>query len=303
VHHFRLAVWTLASCLAVTGGATAATLRVCASGCTYTGLQQAVDAAQAGDTILLRAGETFVGHVVLKKKTGTSDILIRSDAPDADLPAAGVRLVPSTRGGTVPLSKLARLKGKGGTWKSTPLIATESGAHNYRIQFLDIDGIAQEGYETLVALGNNTTQTSTSLAPYKITLDRVYLHGDAVRGQKRCLALNSASSNVLNSYFADCKHFASDSQAIAGFNGPGPFVIENNHLEGSTENILFGGSDPKTPNLVPSDIAIRRNHIIKSLAWRNPVLAKPTSPKAVSSTASGVLAAGTHYFKVQAVLA
>ncbi len=201
------------------------------------------------------------------------------------------------------LSKLARLKGKGGTWKSTPLISTDPGAHNYRLQFLDIDGIAQEGYETLLSLGNNTTQTSTSLAPYQITLDRVYVHGDAVRGQKRCLALNSASTNVLNSYFGDCKHFASDAQAIAGFNGPGPFVIDNNYLEGSTENIMFGGSDPKTPNLVPSDIVIKRNHIIKLPAWRNPVLTKPSSPKAVSSSASGALAAGTHYFKVQAVLA
>jgi hypothetical protein len=299
----RLAILTLISCLAVAGTARAATLRVCASGCTYTGLQQAIDAAQPGDTILLRAGETFVGHVTLKKKSGTTDILIRSDAADSELPPAGTRLVPSTRGGTVALSKLARLKGRGGTYKSTPLIVTEAGAHNYRLQFLDIDGVAQEGYETLVALGNNTTQTSTSLAPSKITFDRVYIHGDAVRGQKRCLALNSASTSILNSYFADCKHFASDSQAIAVFNGPGPFTIENNYLEGSTENILFGGSDPKTPNLVPSDIIIRRNYITKKVAWRNPILGAPGSPKAVSSSASGALGAGTHYFKVQAVLA
>jgi len=299
----RLGAWILAVSVAAAASADAATLRVCASGCAYSSVQSAIDAAQPGDTILLKAGETFVEHLMLRKKSGTSDIVIRSDAADTDLPASGVRLVPSTRGGTISLSKLARLKGRGGTYKSTPLVDTELGAHNYRLQFLDIDGIAQEAYGTLVSLGNNSTQTSTSLAPYKITFDRVYIHGDPVRGQKRCMALNSASTNIVNSYFADCKHFASDSQAIAGFNGPGPFLIENNYLEGSTENILFGGADPKIPNLVPSDIVIRRNRITKPLSWRNPVLATPGSPKVTTSSASGALASGTHYFKVQAVLA
>ena len=85
MHRSRIAILTLISCLSVAGIAGAATLRVCASGCTYTGLQQAVDAAQPGDTILLRAGETFVGHVTLRKKSGTTDILIRSDAADSDV--------------------------------------------------------------------------------------------------------------------------------------------------------------------------------------------------------------------------
>ena len=52
--------------LACPFGASAATLRVCKSGCTYTTLQLAIDAAQPGDTILLRAGETFVGNYTLR---------------------------------------------------------------------------------------------------------------------------------------------------------------------------------------------------------------------------------------------
>jgi hypothetical protein len=304
VNHSRFVVYVFVGALLCAPAANAATTRrVCASGCTYTDPQAAIDAAVPGDTILLRAGETFIGHFILRNKTGTAQILIRSDAPDSDLPAAGVRLVPANRpGGTTPLSKLARLRGKGGTWRTTPLIRTENGAHNYRLQFLDIDGIAQEGYETLMALGNNTSQTTTSLAPRALVLDRLYVHGDPARGQKRCLALDSASTDILNSYFVDCKHFAEDSQAIAGFNGPGPFRIENNYLEASTENIMFGGSDPKTPNLVPSDIVIRRNTITKSLAWKNPAITPPSGLSAVASSATGSLSAGTHYFKVEAVL-
>jgi PKD repeat protein len=304
VHLLRLAVWPFCATIFFAASAMGATRTVCASGCMYTNLQPAIDAAQPGDTILLRAGQTFVGNYVLKAKSGTSTIVIRSDAPDTSLPGSGVRLVPAGRtAGNTSLSSLARLRGQGGGWRSTPIIRTENGAHHYRLQFLEIDGRNQEGYETLIALGNNTTQTSTSLAPYSLTLDRLFIHGDPVRGQKRCMALDSASTSILNSYFEDCKHFASDAQAIAGFNGPGPFRIDNNYLAGSTETVLFGGSDPKTPNLVPSDITITRNTLTKPLGWRNPILAPPGSPRVATSTAGGSLAGRTHYFKVVAVLA
>ncbi len=300
---FRLAVWTLSATTLLAATVQGATRTVCASGCMYTNLQPAIDAAQPGDTILLRAGETFIGNYILRAKSGTTEIIIRSDAAASSVPASGVRLVPSGRtGGNTALSSLARLRGQGATWKSTPIIKTDNGAHHYRLQFLEIDGKNQEGYETLIALGNNTTQTSTSLVPNNITFDRVYIHGDAVRGQKRCLALDSASTNILNSYFEHCKHFASDAQAIGGFNGPGPFRIDNNYLEGSTENILFGGSDPKIPNLVPSDITITRNKITKPLAWGNPILGAPGSPHVAASGASGSLGGGTHFFKVVALL-
>ena len=65
---------------------------------------------------------------------------------------------------------------------------------------------------------------------------------------------------------------------------------------------MFGGSDPKTPNLVPSDITITRNLLTKPLAWRNPILSAPGSPRVASSSAGGSLAGGTHYFKVVALL-
>src|SRR5439155_19433812 len=55
---------------------------------------------------------------------------------------------------------------------------------------------------------------------------------------------------------------------IAGWDGPGPFAILNNHLEGAGENVLFGGADPSTAGLVPSDIEIRHNHFIKPLTWK-----------------------------------
>jgi hypothetical protein len=58
-----------------------------------------------------------------------------------------------------------------------------------------------------------------------------------------------------------------DSQAILGYNGPGPFKIMNNYLEAAGENIMFGGADPVIPGLVPSDIQIVRNHLFKPIRW------------------------------------
>jgi len=74
----------------------------------------------------------------------------------------------------------------------------------------------------------------------------------------------------MNSYISDIKDPGlSDSQAIAGWNGPGPYTITNNFLEAAGENVMFGGADPKIPNLIPSDIKITRNHLFKPLHWRN----------------------------------
>ena len=111
MHLFRLAVWTLSATMLLSASAQGATRTVCASGCMYTNLQPAIDAAQPGDTIRLRAGETFIGNYGLKAKSGTAEIVIRSDAPATSLPAAGVRLVPSGRtGANTSLSALARLR-------------------------------------------------------------------------------------------------------------------------------------------------------------------------------------------------
>ena len=285
--------------------AQAANRTVCSSGCQYSNLQAAIDAAVPGDTILLRAGQTFTGNYVLRNKntSSTQFITIRSDAADSNFPTASVRLIPEGKPGwNTRRSALARLVGSGGTSKSTAVIRAAAGAHHYRIQFVEIDGTANVGYETLVELGVGVGQTSLSQVPHSLVLDRVWIHGHPVKGMKRGIYLNSASTDVLNSYLEDFWSLA-DAQAIGGTNGPGPYRIINNHLEAAGVNVQFGGDDPKIVNLIPSDIQIRGNYIVKDLRWRNPALAPPSKPTAIASSTAGSLAAGTHYFKVAAVMA
>jgi hypothetical protein len=122
----------------------------------------------------------------------------------------------------------------------------------------------------MIALGDGSNaQRTIQAVPTEIVLDRVIVRGDPERGQKRGVALNSGSTIIRNSYFADIKTVAQESQAIAGWNGPGPYRIENNFLQAAGINILFGGADPAIPDLIPTDITIRRNHLTKNPDWRS----------------------------------
>jgi hypothetical protein len=149
-----------------------------------------------------------------------------------------------------------------------PALQTAPGAHHWRLLLLEFGPNATPGND-IIRLGDGSpNQRSLDQVPFEIEIDRCYIHGDPRVGQKRGVALNSASTRIVNSYFADFMLAGQDAQAIAGWNGPGPYVIENNYLEGSGENVMFGGADASIPGLVPSDITFRFNHVAKPLEWR-----------------------------------
>jgi hypothetical protein len=273
----------LVVCLFVAGGslvpgrASAATLLVHASD----DLQQVLNAAQPGDVILLDAGATFVGNFILPVKSGSAFITIRSSADDAMLPAAGQRIGPQWA------SALPKLRSS----NSISVLKTAPGAHHWQLQFLELQA-NRDGYGDLIALGDGSAaQDTLAKVPHDFELDRVYVHGDSLVGQKRCISLNAAAVTIRNSYISDCKAVGQEGQAIAGWNGTGPYLIENNYLEGAGENVLFGGADPAIAGLAASDVVFRRNHVAKPLAWRDPVIATPTGLTATPGS-GGTLAAG-----------
>ena len=240
--------------LACVAPASAATLTVNAGG----NLQAAIDAARPGDTIVLQAGATFDGPFRLRAKGGTTPITIRSSTPDAQLPGAGVRITPAA----APL--LANIR----STTAGPAMRTDPGATYWMLRFLEFLPSSSSGSANLVEFGGaGSTQTTLSTVPKHLVIDRCYLHGNASYGQRRGLALNSGDAQILNSYFADIKGVLQDTQAIMGWNGPGPYLIENNYLEAAGENLMFGGTDPSIPNLVPANITIRRNLISRPLSW------------------------------------
>jgi hypothetical protein len=234
------------------GAPTGLTIRVAAGG----DFQAALNAAQPGDTITLEAGAAFRGPFTLPKKSGAGWIIIRSSAPDSSLPPAGTRITPS----------YAAVMPTVVTPNSGPALRTAPGAHHFRfigIEFAPVRGVFSYA---LIALGAG--ERSEDQLPHDIIFDRCYIRGDPAKGGRRGIALNSKSTAVIDSYLSDFKEVGADSQAIAGWNGPGPFKIVNNYLEGAGENVMFGGADPSIPDLVPSDIEIRGNHFAKPLSWR-----------------------------------
>jgi putative YhbY family RNA-binding protein len=230
-------------------------------------LQAALDRAQLGDVIELASGAVFTGNFVLRDKGAGNGWIVIRPSNAARLPAEGTRMTPQTAA-ALALPRII-------TPNSDSPIATAPAAHHWRLTGVEITANpATKQVWALVNFDGGPSQKTMDRVPHDLVLDRAYVHGSAALSLRRCVALNSASSAIVDSWLSDCHEAGADSQAIAGWNGPGPFKIVNNYLEGAGENLIFGGADPGVPGLTPSDIEIRRNHFYKQVSWKKVWLVK-----------------------------
>ncbi|HUF70540.1 MAG TPA: hypothetical protein VMM79_17965 [Longimicrobiales bacterium] len=249
-------------------------------------LQAVLNAAAPGDVIVLEAGAEFVGNFVLPVKSGSAPIVVRSTTSDR-LPGEGERIHPSH----APL--LARIRSP----NAITALKTAPGARHWELRYLEFAG-NQNGHGDIIQIGDGSkAQNTLDRVPQQLVLAHLYVHGDPRLGQKRCVALNAAYVTIRDSYIADCKGVGMDTQAIGGWNGPGPYSIENNYLEGAGESVLFGGSDPAIPNLVADGIMFRRNHVARPLAWRDPIIGTPQRAAATAQS-GGSLPPGAYAYRV-----
>jgi len=276
---------TLAVVLFTPASGQAATISVPAGG----DLQGALNAARPGDTILLAAGATFVGNFVLPVHGGTTYVTIRTAGNNSLLPAPGARITPAHA------PYLAKLRSP----NTFPALVTAPRAAYWQILLVEFLA-TQDGADDMLSLGDNTpAQNQLSLVPHHLIVDRVYMHGDRLLGQKRGIALHSGQTTIVNSHISGMNSVGQDSQAIAGVNGPGPYHIENNYLEASAQMFQIGGADPKIPGLIPADLTFRRNVLTRPLSVRNPIVPTPTGVSAAPG-GGGSLAAGTYGYRVVA---
>jgi hypothetical protein len=213
-------------------------------------LQHVINDAMPGDVITLPPGAIFKGPITLPAKNGNDWITIQSNAAGP----AGQRAEPQ-QGNRAVIESDDNLA-----------IVASPGAHHYRFVGVEVRPPARTFISTLINLG--TDFKSVDDLPHHIVFERCYIHGDAVVGGRRGIGLNARHAAVIDSYLSDFKEKGADSQAIAGWNGAGPFAIINNYIEAAGENLMFGGADPDIENLVPSDIEIRNNDFVKPLSWK-----------------------------------
>jgi len=219
-------------------------------------LQAALDRAEAGDAITLVPGAVYTGPFTLPKKPGDGWIVVRTAAPDDRFAPPGRRV------GAADAGLMPKLVAAG-----QAVLTAAPGAHHYRFVGVEIRPRDGTFLTTVVNLGGEPR--SPDEFPHHLVFDRCYVHGDPAKGARRGIALNGRDIAVVDSRVSDFKEAGADSQAVAGWGGPGPFAIVNNYLEAAGENVLFGGADPAIRDLVPADIEIRRNVIAKPMSWKS----------------------------------
>ncbi len=236
-------------------------------------VQNAIDNAQPGDTIVLEAGVTWTEEVHLKDKGGSSDwIVIQSSAMDA-LPGAGERVSPADA------ANMPTILSPSGNNRA---LVADRNAHHYRIMGVEF-GIASGENVSLgiIELGRNKEAGEwipVDEQPHHIVLDRVYVRGipepvgSGSVGTKYGVLFGGAHLAVINSHIADIKKVQQDTYAIGSNYGSGPYRIVNNYLAAAGENILFGGGDTPDGGYNAADVEICRNHFHKPLEWYDPRL-------------------------------
>jgi hypothetical protein len=203
-------------------------------------LQAALNAAPRGSAVYLRQGAQYVGAVRVP--------------PGIRLTTIGA---PPQREARAPMdrSKLGNL-----------VVNTSDSI--YLSSDTQLDNVLVTGSASdMVACGwADNRQTLAEQQPTNVVIRENVI--DGVGGAKRGVGLHCRNAHVLFNWIENFAKAGQDTQAIAGWNGAGPFVIEGNFLEAAGENIMFGGADPRIPGLIPANITIERNFFTKDTAWR-----------------------------------
>lgn len=225
-------------------------------------LQAAVRSAKYGDTIELEAGASFAGPIILPYKgagSGTdADYITIRTANLKNIAGDGSRLKPGLHAHALP-KILAP--------SEQAAVTTEARAHHYKFVGVEFLPAPNAKYVYNVVDLGGSDYTSLAQFPHHLIFDRCYIHSTGLNRARRGFAVNSAETSILNSHVSGFAGAGDETQAIAGWNSPGPIHIVNNYLEGAGEVILIGGADPSIAQLVPSDLEIRRNHLRKPKEW------------------------------------
>ena len=209
--------------------------------------------------IELAAGTTYTGNFFIENKPGSDWLIIRTAGWKSSPPVAeGVRVTPADA------PSMARLFSP----NKKSIFRAGLGAHH--IRFVGVEFAVDAPIVPLVILGYaspaRSPQVESEIA-HHIGFDRCWIHSTSETNRSRVgLHVSVNHFFVINSRIDNIKDSA-DAQAVYSASSQGPHLIENNTLEATGENIMYGGDATPVDQLVGSDITILRNHLTKRPEW------------------------------------
>ena len=223
-------------------------------------LQAAIDQASSGDIVELQAGAVYSGQINLSNKPITDYVTIRSSTADQLPPDK--RVDPKQRGlmATIQSGILGRAA-----------IVAAAGAHHYRFVGIEFTPSSSSYNYGIVQFGKGESKENV---PHDLEIDRSYIHPFKSGVTRRGIALNSSNTSIKNSYIEGIAFPGEETQGICGWTGSRNVKIINNYIEAGAENIMFGGADPDSADLIPQDIEIRGNELNKPAVWKGKVTTK-----------------------------
>jgi hypothetical protein len=136
------------------------------------------------------------------------------------------------------------------------------------------DGFVMRGWMTTIRNGDpsrecvvvgDRTAVDPMSQPNDVLFEGVTLKAGA-NGGRRGFVLHARKVTLLSVRVEGFWFSGQDSQGVWCHNGPGPYEILNSHIEGSGENIMFGGDKLSVP-VNPTGI-VRSCELFKPQAWR-----------------------------------
>lgn len=226
-------------------------------------LQTAINAAASacGWVLKLHAAEVFNSTYTLPSNTCSAQpVVISTDS--ASCPASGTRVTAANA------SAMPKITGNA---VNTPTIATADNMGNgyYWLICVEVtlDPSVLSSTDAIVRLGSIAVEATSANLPKHVFLDRVYIHGpDSTHNYKRGVELSGNFIGIINSLVNEIHYVGADAQAVWGSNADGPMHIANNRLEGTGENMMFGGAQSAYVS-EPCDLSILGNYFFKPLTW------------------------------------
>jgi hypothetical protein len=146
--------------------------------------------------------------------------------------------------------------------------------HDWWLQGLEITTSGPQGIYDAVMIADDCDPDPTGM-PARITLDAMNIHGQTnTDSQQNGIYADGTWISVLNSRVTDWQSsgtLLSEANGIKSVCGVGPYLMEGNYIEASSQGIFFAapGVSPTGVSWMqtPSDITINNNVITRSEAW------------------------------------